>query len=64
MGRFIFSSIKNKCISIDIIGKINEKTYDHKVNQTGKNDYTELLKVIKMKLNKNILSVATLCFMK
>ena len=38
----------NKCIPVfDIIGKINEKTYDHKVNQTGKNDYTELLEVIK-----------------
>jgi len=37
-----------KCIPVfDIIGKINEKTYDHKVNQTDKNDYTELLEVIK-----------------
>ena len=34
-------------IVFDIIGKINEKTYDHKVNQTDKNDYTELLEVIK-----------------
>jgi len=31
----------------DVIGKINKETYDHKVNQTGKQDYTELLEVIK-----------------
>tara|TARA_R100001443_G_scaffold3701_2_gene11451 strand:- start:2529 stop:3458 length:930 start_codon:yes stop_codon:yes gene_type:complete len=38
----------NKCIPVfDIIGKINEKTYEHKVNETGDNDYTELLEVIK-----------------
>ena len=28
-----------------------KKTYDHKVNHTDKNDYTELLEVLKMKLN-------------
>jgi len=31
----------------DVIGSVNKETYDHKVNQTGKQDYTELLEVIK-----------------
>jgi len=31
----------------DVIGKVNTETYDHKVNTTGKQDYTELLEVIK-----------------
>ena len=31
----------------DIIGKINNKTYEHKVNETDTNDYTELIEVIK-----------------
>ena len=31
----------------DVIGKVNKETYHHKVNETGKQDYTELLKVIK-----------------
>ena len=31
----------------DVIGKVNTMTYDHKVNTTGKQDYTELLEVIK-----------------
>ena len=44
-----FQRLSNqKCIPVfDIIGKINDKTYDHKVNETGKNNYTELLEVIK-----------------
>ena len=44
-----FQRLSNqKCIPVfDIIGKINDKTYGHLVNNTGKNDYTELLKVIK-----------------
>ena len=31
----------------DVIGKVNTETYDHKVNTTEKQDYTELLEVIK-----------------
>tara|TARA_R100000781_G_C4056680_1_gene119592 strand:+ start:16 stop:540 length:525 start_codon:yes stop_codon:yes gene_type:complete len=31
----------------DVIGKVNKETYHHKVNETGKQDYTELLEVIK-----------------
>tara|TARA_Y100001963_G_scaffold155281_1_gene246009 strand:+ start:479 stop:1402 length:924 start_codon:yes stop_codon:yes gene_type:complete len=31
----------------DVIGKVNTKTYHHKVNTTEKQDYTELLEVIK-----------------
>ena len=31
----------------DVIGKVNTETYDHKVNHTDKQDYTELLEVIK-----------------
>ena len=31
----------------DVIGKINGITYEHKVNETNKNDYTGLLEVIK-----------------
>jgi hypothetical protein len=31
----------------DVIGKVNTETYHHKVNKTGKQDYTELLEVIK-----------------
>ena len=44
-----FQKLSNqKCIPVfDIIGKINDKTYGHLVNNTGENDYTELLKVIK-----------------
>ena len=33
----------------DVIGEINQKTYNHKVNNTGKNDYKELLETIKRK---------------
>ena len=44
-----FQKLSNqKCIPVfDIIGKINDKTYGHLVNNTGKNDYTKLLEVIK-----------------
>jgi hypothetical protein len=35
----------------DVIGKVNTETYDHKVNTTGKQDYTELLEVIKNEIN-------------
>ena len=44
-----FQKLSNqKCIPVfDIIGKINKETYDHKVNTTERNDYTELLEVIK-----------------
>lgn len=44
-----FQRLSNqKCIPVfDIIGQINEKTYGHIVNNTGKNDYTKLLEVIK-----------------
>ena len=31
----------------DVIGKVNTETYHHKVNKTGKQDYTRLLEVIK-----------------
>ena len=31
----------------DVIGKVNKETYEHVVNDTGKNDYTKLLEVIK-----------------
>ena len=31
----------------DVIGKVNTETYHHKVNKTGKQDYTGLLEVIK-----------------
>ena len=30
----------------DVIGKVNKETYNHNVNETGKNDYTKLLEVI------------------
>ena len=30
----------------DVIGKVNEETYNHKVNETGTNDYTGLMGVI------------------
>ena len=44
-----FQKLSNqKCNPVfDIIGKINKETYDHKVNTTERNDYTELLEVIK-----------------
>jgi len=44
-----FQKLSNqKCIPVfDIIGKINDKTYGHLVNNTGENNYTELLEVIK-----------------
>ena len=44
-----FQKLSNqKCIPVfDIIGKINDKTYGHLVNNTGENDYTKLLEVIK-----------------
>ena len=44
-----FQRLSNqKCIPVfDIIGKINDKTYGHLVNNTGENDYTKLLEVIK-----------------
>ena len=31
----------------DVIGKVNTETYHHKVNKTGKQDYTRFLEVIK-----------------
>ena len=31
----------------DVIGKVNTKTYHHKVNTTGKQDYTGLMETIK-----------------
>jgi len=44
-----FQQISNqKCIPVfDIIGEINTNPYDHKLNNTGKNDYLGLIKVIK-----------------
>ena len=44
-----FQRLSNqKCIPVfDIIGKINDNTYGHLVNNTGENDYTKLLEVIK-----------------
>ena len=44
-----FQKLSNQnCIPVfDVIGDINGKTYEHKVNQTNKNNYTELLEVIK-----------------
>ena len=44
-----FQKLSNqKCIPVfDVIGKINGITYEHKVNETNKNDYTGLLEVIK-----------------
>ena len=31
----------------DVIGSVNKETYGHKVNETGKNDYTGLMETIK-----------------
>jgi hypothetical protein len=31
----------------DVIGKVNQVTYDHKINETGKQDYTGLMETIK-----------------
>tara|TARA_B100001094_G_scaffold66193_1_gene62319 strand:+ start:117 stop:1064 length:948 start_codon:yes stop_codon:yes gene_type:complete len=31
----------------DVIGKVNTMTYDHKINETGKQDYTGLMEAIK-----------------
>ena len=31
----------------DVIGKVNTMTYDHKINETGKQDYTGLMETIK-----------------
>ena len=31
----------------DVIGKVNKETYHHKINETGTNDYTGLIEVIK-----------------
>jgi hypothetical protein len=44
-----FQTISNqKCIPVfDIIGKINKNPYNHKINHTDKNDYTELIDIIK-----------------
>ena len=44
-----FQRLSNqKCRPVfDIIGKINDNTYGHLVNNTGENDYTKLLEVIK-----------------
>jgi hypothetical protein len=44
-----FQKISNqKCIPVfDIIGEINKKTYNHKINNTGKNDYSGLMRKIK-----------------
>ena len=44
-----FQRLSNqKCIPIyDVIGKINSTTYNHHVNNTGKNDYNNLIKKIK-----------------
>jgi len=44
-----FQKLSNqKCIPIyDVIGKINSTTYNHYVNDTGKNDYSGLIEKIK-----------------
>ena len=31
----------------DVIGSVNKETYEYEVNQTGTNDYTNLLNTIK-----------------
>jgi len=31
----------------DVIGKVNTMTYHHKINETGKQDYTGLMETIK-----------------
>ena len=30
----------------DVIGSVNQETYDYEVNTTGTNDYTKLLEVV------------------
>lgn len=44
-----FQKISNNNVhpSYDVMGHINDETYNYKVNNTGKNDYSEVFKLIK-----------------
>jgi hypothetical protein len=48
-----FQKLSNqKCFPVyDVIGSINSNTYDHKVNTTNKNNYTDLIKTIKERIS-------------
>lgn len=50
-----FQKLSNNNVypAYDVIGEINTKTYDRKVNNTGKNDYTEVYKLIDKLFNEN-----------
>ena len=43
-----FQKLSNNNVypAIDVIGHINEKTYGHKINETGKNDYSRVIELI------------------
>ena len=43
-----FQKISNNNVhpAFDVLGHINPNTYNHKVNNTGKNDYSEVYKLI------------------